>query len=390
MKQEKVLIYPFDIEFCPIVRNKELLSDYDIKYLVSPSGWGYSNCDLSDIDGGNDEGYIIQNSFDKALQKCETVVFANSDHNIDFENDIFLKMKKAILNKKNLINLIDLKKEHYQILTEMSKINNIKFMDYGSPLDSSSYQHAYDYCAKSSHKNHNINPTKYTLSKIETSIIFVMGISEKTHKFQIQLSLGRKLSQLGYKVSQVGTRTSSKWLGINSIPDFMFNYTMTETQKIIEFNNYIKKIEDEEKPDVIIIGIPGGTMKINNQFTNNFGILAYEISQSVEPDYVIMSTFYEDYKYDYFDKLNLSAEYRFGFNVDCFNLANVKFDWLKSSQNSEYIYIKLDHNFIKDTIKKSYSESKPFIIDIFDEVHSEKLVNDVVDKLSNYAYIDIV
>lgn len=52
-------------------------------------------------------------------------------------------------------------------------------------------------------------------------------------------------------------------------------------QKIILYNHFIKKIEQEEKPEVIILGVPEGIMPISKFQAGYFGICAFEILNAV-------------------------------------------------------------------------------------------------------------
>jgi peptide maturation system protein (TIGR04066 family) len=125
---------------------------------------------------------------------------------------------------------------------------------------------------------------------IDTPVIFVLGTGERTNKFEIQLALRENMMKMGYKASQVGTREYCELLGFHSFPRFMFGNGISEISKIASFNRFIKSLERDECPDVIIIGVPRGIMPFNNRLPNGYGILAYEVSQAVTPD----STVYSD------------------------------------------------------------------------------------------------
>lgn len=135
-----------------------------------------------------------------------------------------------------------------------------------------------------------------------------MGVTNKACKFEIQLSIRENLQSKGYKISQIGSRNYCEFLGFHSFPGFMYNRNLSESEKIILFNNYIKRLENDENPDLIVIGIPGGIMKRNDTFTSYFGIFAYEISQAVTPDYVICSTQYQDFKHEYLFGLQIHLD----------------------------------------------------------------------------------
>ena len=49
----------------------------------------------------------------------------------------------------------------------------------------------------------------------------------------------------------------------------------TEREKIIGFNKYVKMLYMLERPDVLVIGVPGGAFSFDEYFDNNFGITNY-------------------------------------------------------------------------------------------------------------------
>jgi len=390
MQKEKAMVYSVDIEFCPVIRHKNLLKNYKIVDLVSLRGWGFTGKDAAFVDGGCMTGMIVKDDYSKSLKQCDTVIFCDCKYYSGLENDIYLKMKEAIQNKKNIVSLVNLEGEHQNELVELSKTNHtyVKFLSSAEekPNRYLSRMHALGI----SESEYRSNPNAFEkIHKIETPVVFVMGVTERTCKFEIQLAIREKLENMGYKVGQIGSRNYCELLEFNSFPNFMYNNSLSEVHKIIKFNDYIRKIELDEKPDIIIIGIPGGITRVNNKYTNKFGIYAYEISQAVEPDYVIMSTFYEDFKPEYLNNLNISAKYRFGYEVDCFNLANVRLDWEDVLDLNSDIYIKLDSSFIGKKTEQ-YSKANIPIYNIFNEEHVDLIVADIVNKLSGYAETEII
>ena len=112
----------------------------------------------------------------------------------------------------------------------------------------------------------------------------------------------RRFRELGYNVEVISTRLDSEVLGINPIPQFMFETGMSESEKIIKYNHYVKQIELVKDPDLIIIGVPGGIMPFDKVNYNNFGAIAFLISMAVSVDYAILcSPFYAGSDFDFTD-----------------------------------------------------------------------------------------
>jgi len=390
MQKEKAMIYPFDMEFCPIIRYQNLLKNYEIVEVVSPRGWGFTGKDVAFVDGGYMTGMMVKDDYSKSLEQCDTVIFSCSEYYLGMENDIYSKMKEAIQSKKNIVSLLNLEDKHKNELMELGQVNHtyVKFL--GSAEEKTNKYLSRRHTLGISELKYNSNSNQYEdIHKIETPVIFVMGVTERTCKFEIQLAIREKLEKLGYKVGQIGSRSYCELLEFNSFPNFMYNNSISEVDKIIMFNRYIKEIETDQNPDILIIGIPGGIMKVSNEYTNKFGIYAYEISQAVEPDYVIMSTFYDNFEPEYYEKINLSTKHRFGYEIDCFNMANVKLDWLEARKLQNDIHIKLDSSFISKKIEQ-YTNAKIPVYNIFNAEHVDHIIEDIMEKLSGYAETEII
>ncbi|WP_050814132.1 hypothetical protein [Clostridium sp. BNL1100] len=127
---------------------------------------------------------------------------------------------------------------------------------------------------------------------------------------------------------------------------------------------------------------------IRLKFTNKFGLFAFEISQDVAPDVVIASLLYEDYKLEGFDTYTNLFKYKLGFEVDFFNITNMKFDWLRA--NEEYVssYISLDYKFI-DEKKTKFTKNKIPVFNILNKDDSDTIAKQTIEKLTGYADVQI-
>lgn len=375
-KKDKLAIYPFNLEFSPVLRHRGLLRHFFINRLISPRGWGYCDKDAGICDGGGEIGITLDGDFDAAIDECDSVMFIDSNFRIDFEKNVFIKILKAVNSHKNIDLAAKLDAEVRNRIVELCRHNGVGFTDY---------------CQKEDDiftiNKDGIYPE--TLHKIHTPVIFIMGISERTNKFEIQLSLREHLTNMGYKVSQVGTRPYCRLLSFHYFPDFMMGPFISETQKIVLFNRYIKSIEENEKPDVIIVGIPGGIMSFNDELTNRFGILAYEVSQAVTPDFAILSILNGNYERDFFNNIFNNVKYRFGFEVDCYNLANVQIDPAGTLLNKALKFMTLDKES-GEIAKRRYKEMGIPIYDILNPGDSDKMVSHVINSLSGYINSQIV
>jgi peptide maturation system protein (TIGR04066 family) len=368
-KKKKLIVYPFDREFSPILRHSGLLDEYDIAGAASLNGWGFAGEDAGGIDGGYACGLAVEAEPDKLLERCDAVLINDFRISVDFNRIIYPRIESAVKAGKDIICLKETDKDIEARIAGLCEAHGVSFTNYMK-------------------KDIDVSNTKIeveSLCRIETPVVFVLGLGENTLKFEIQLALRTEMLKKGYKISQIGSRNYCELLGFHSMPSFMHG-NLTEAYKIVLFNNFVKKIELTEQPDIIIIGIPGGLMKINDEYTNKFGILAYEISQALLPDFAIFSTYYEDFKPEYFDMLANSARYKLGYEVDCFNLSNVQFDWIKAKASSREVYITLDSGFI-DKKKTLYGNINAPVFNVLNRKDVQDISVCVEKKLQGYGQV---
>lgn len=367
MKNNKeIMIYPFDINSIPLVRHNKLNENFKFTKLISPSGWGLDGKDASCADGGSYVGLAIESNFDEALKNCDTVFFNEPDSKPDIKKLVYPKIIKAAEDYKNIICSIELNDEMRELVSSICKKNNIFFKYFRKNCEDISV------------------PSDEMMYKIYTPIILVAGTYERTNKFELQLELRTIMKNMGYRVSQIGSRHYCELLGFNSFPAFMYSGSITEDKKVILFNHYIKNIEINENPDVIIIGLPGGTSPITNILNNKFGILAYEVSQAVTPDAVVLSLLYNQYKPDFTKKMSEVYKYKFGYSIDCFNISNSFLNISNSENQGVNEFITTDCKFINDK-KQVYSTTDFPVYNILDSNDSKSMVDFLINRLSGYA-----
>lgn len=366
------MIYPVDRQAVPVLRYNCLLEEYDIMYAVSPNGWGLSGKDCGVLDGGHKINKIITNDFNMALEGCDCVIFMESDMIVDFEKIILPKMKEAIEANKEIVCTIEVQDKFKEEINNMCKNKDINFKYYGKE------------------KILNLKPIENEyIFDINVPIMGILGATERTGKFNIQLALREKLINQGYKVSQIGTKHYSEIFGFHSFPGFMMSPNISESNKIMLFNHYVKKIEIEENPDIILIGVPGGTMTYNNKYTNRFGILAFEVCNAVQFDSTVVSTLYSDYKEEYFSSMKQALRYRLGIEIDAFNLTPLKGDFEILDSINRFGYLTLDSDFIDDKIR-TFSNSNLKVCNVLNEKNRDELTEYLIDKLASYSDIEAI
>ena len=349
----RVVIYPYDYEMLPYLRYNSMLKTVKPEILLTPNGWALEN--------GKLYGYKVQTALsDDDYQSVDAIWITDSVNNLEDKQiyeitEEFLKHNKQILLSRHF------QKEAHNNLVQLVNKYSGKLVDL---LQS-------EQCI-------NVNTISAKLYDIYTPVINVAGIGERTDKFILQLAVKDYLERQGYHVILVSSRDNSMYLdNVYALPAFM-NGLIPPEYKIILYNNFIKKIEEEEKPEVIITGIPGEIMPISKVQPGHFGIHAFQILNAVNPDFLIMSLYGNEISGKYVKELKQIMKYKFVADIDCFYLSNYAQDvfTVNRSRPIEYFLInEEDKKHLRDNLKSEVEHDEKIYIDTEIELLGQYIID---------------
>ena len=362
MACEKLLIYPFDYEMLPALDRILDEEQYTVSGIVSFGGWGYIGKDAGNIIYGAAKGLVVSNDFYTELVKCDTVLFCKSDNEIVDFISILEKMRESLRAKKNIICFYKLDQKIQNELEETAHNEGVYFR-----ICISEYEPSVNYELKRLIK----------LSDFHASVIFVMGISENTNKYGVELVLHRNFQKAGYHSVLVGSKTYGSFFGDYDIPNFMYDNSVMDYEKPLLFNKFIKEIEKKENPDVIIIGVPGGIMPIDKRNTNRFGMMAYQISCALPADVTFLCNHFNFFDDNYFNYINPLMKYRFGKEIDCMFVNNSVIDLINEDVQGEVSFIHVFPEKVTQEVKRIAKKN------VFSDI--DKMYQYVLNLLEQYG-----
>lgn len=275
MSKQRAVVYPYHYSSVDLVRHRNLLSEVQIIGVLSPSGFSLAGYDCSRADDGEKIGILVSpdSQFHEVMAGSEVLIWAEYGLSPDnpFWKICYDKVLCALGMKKKVLCLQKLQPQEVQFFKRYAKLCDAEFQYY-----------------EDSYPTYSFTDT-WRLSQLETPVIAVMGVSESTSKFALQLSLYEQLQNMGYRVSHIGTKHYCELFGTHSFPKFMFDDTVSSQHKIRWFNQYLKTIEREESPDIILLGIPGGLTMSDDTDYGDLGLLLFETTYQLEPDFTIMT-----------------------------------------------------------------------------------------------------
>lgn len=365
----KTLVYPFDNQTLPLLRHKAYPQDIHISAIVSPKGWGLVGKDAGAIDYGEALGIQITGSFEDALENCTTVFFVQPEFPLPKEK-VTSRIFESISAGKNILCTYPLDQAEFNQFQKETEERGLEFRYLSNHLDHLKLTSAY------------IDKFEIESKPLHTPVVMIFGLIEQVGKFDTQLAFTEYLTNLGYKASLICSRPYGKLFGARSVPSFMFNTSITERDKIVLFNNFVKNIEDEESPDIFVIGVPGGIIPLNNKVTNRYGITAYEMTREIMPDAAILCTYFERYTKDYIEQLNTLCKYRFSTEFTTYIVNNTALDLSSRDTPDKVSTMPIETHKIDSAIRNDYP------VPVFSRSNRISAFECVIDKLSNFSEVE--
>ncbi len=335
MNSKKILnvaVFPYDNEMYPYLQHNSMLKNINIQVLLSPNGWAMGKESIC--------GYMVQTTLSEVDYRGIDAVWITDSLNKLQDGQLYEVIENMLKHNKQILLARAVQKTVYNKISELVK-------DYSGNM--------IDVMKTSEISDIEISPM--VLHDIYTPIICVAGVGEQTDKFLVQLSTKRYLEEKGYHVVLVSSRKNSVFLNNTyTFPGFMDTNIPSE-QKIILYNHFIKKIEQKEKPEVIILGVPEGIMPISKFQVGYFGIHAFEILNAVNPDFLVMCLYGNNVTDKYVTEIKQIVKYKYMTDIECFYISGTAQDVFTVNRSIPIEYFSRKQSDIEDLRIKLESDT---------------------------------
>lgn len=366
---KKIALYPYDVSNLHLLLHRAMIniSGDDIIECVSPRGWGYENEDAG-YKVGIDTGVFVKSDFDSLVNDIDVLIIVDSILPL-LDTDIVEKIENVLANDKRVIVFRKMDIDLEAQLVEKSRINRNLEVYVGNKLNLYT----------------DIEIADTSIEEIPAAIVLVLGAGERCCKFDVQLELREGLLKNGYVLTQIGSKNYCEFFGFHSFPDFMLDHSeYTEREKIIGFNKYIKMLYMQERPDVIIVGVPGGVFAFDEYFNNNFGITNFYVSNAIAPDYVIFNSLYVDALSEYLETMKKRLNNRYGYETDQVFISNYALNYAVSKSDQILTYLTCKTSSLSERTKGLD------IYNIYDCSSKKNSIQKLIDTLQEYANISVI
>lgn len=352
---KRLLVYPFNRDFLPILRVSELMEKYEITELVAPGGFGLTGkafvC--------NDREYIVSDDFSGALSRCDGVIIASWWQNIDLDEILIRKIEEALDKGKEVI--------FPETVLKRNILSHLNGDDSERKIVAFKSQ-----CYKETEK---------AVLRVGVPVVFVVGATQNVGKFETSILLKQRFVSQGYKVALIASRSEALLFGDYFVPNYMFDSSLSEAARIYAFSRFVKNIELKERPDLIIIGVPGAVMPFRRSGVDDFGFVAGMMTYAVSPDAVVLCSLcpLSESGRPYFGIMEKSLHDRLGMKVAYHFVSEYTVDMLTEDKKEPVQYMSLDHLFAQKRVLQMGIEACSVV---GDPEGINKAVNSIEDLLS--------
>lgn len=359
--KEKICVYPFGRSFVPVLNHIEMMNRaIEITALVSPKGWGL-------VGNTYDNGRLhVASDFKNIPSDIDILLIPGFEQFPFFEDKAVERILEVVSQFKRVISYHKFSKKNEELL-RMTLHNN--FCLYETFPDTTGFK---------------IEPTYASerILPINTPILAIAEMLDGTDAFEVGLALRAEFTNMGYKVVQIGSRPYCDVVGGNQIPNFMRYTTLSEVEKVFQFNRYVKYLSEKEDPDLIILNVPDAIQSYDEKHTVGFGILPYLIFKAVRVDFLIVcSIFYQDSP-EIFEIINQACTYKFDTSVGLFHMSGLRFD-IEKMERSKILYGEyLDSDTVDKYIEKSREKYKIPIMNLKNNANISAACELVIESLS--------
>lgn len=289
---KKIALFPVQKNNAPLARYQNRIPDTEVIPILAPAHKSMAGQDLSALDGGSHTGITLRGDFEKAVEDCELLYLDDSR---------FLT-----------------REESYAEFIRTAERHPIRIV-YARTLSERLHLQDEESCSQKWQASGLGDAGK--LTAIDVPVISILTMGNETDQSHVEIGMRRFFQDQGYRVSQIGTQEYSRLFGFSAVPHFLFA-NLDGKRKRLMFNQFVRRMIKEEKPDLLIMGVPEAVMKYNNRIPAGMGDVPCIMMDAVQSDIGVLCTCCQPYTEEYFKELSLFGRYRLNCELHYFNISN--------------------------------------------------------------------
>ncbi len=298
--------------------------------------------------------------FEQVLSEADILWILPTEIELDFEKYIFPKVKSAVKNNKKILCTRELESHEMEILknTVPEKLwvkQEVRVPEY--------------------EKNNFI-------FDIDAPVVYVVGISRQINSTEHLVKLQQEFASEQYKTVIFSDAPEVLLFENGYFLSMLKNNSLSNTERFIKMNHFIKQIEIQENPDLIIMGIMNGAVSLGMDIIEDFGIDVYGAARTVRPDCVVANVFYGEYKKGMLEEIGKEIQRTMGEEVDFYNITNQIMDSKESDMLKRVSTIEVEKSMVHHLLG---CLSQNDVFGLNSDKEYERLTVSIINKLSEYA-----
>ncbi len=369
MEKLVVCAVPFSAEDIPVIKNlSDFIPKYEIGSVVTPTGLGLEQKDIGTIENRNELGYKVTSNLEDSIKSCDIVLVLSKDKSNSLFDYSIKAIEEAIKQRKDIICLLKLDKDKVKYYREICEKKNISFR----------------YLSQDILPHFSSEDTMDEIYHPYAPVIFIGELAKDLQGYEVFCNLVKVCKTQGLKVSAIGPEVANDLFGFHTID---FSDTRGElSSHIYRINRYVRTVEEQENPSVIIIKLPKPMIKFDEDVRYDFGLSAYIISQAIPASFFIACSPYGFFSNEFWNSMSNNFQAKFGYGIDAIHISNKIIDHTDQSDKNELSYV---HTPIQQaqTVIQHVSTEFPFILgSLTDSDTMKSVVEEIKRSLLNAPY----
>lgn len=370
MQKKSAVVYPFSENTIALIRFLEKLnSSIEIKIVSSEGGLFPAGFDVSKVDNrSNVFGIRVEQYSTDLMDNCELLIVPFVDYS---NTSLYEKVKsvifEALSHQKEVICAMRIASEDLDKIQSFSNCYNATF--------------TYLYTASDflEEDNQMVELPYYVPNAV---VIFTSTICIRDHVCESALSIVYGLRKKGYKISGIIQSGEGELLGIHSMPSSLDYSEGISSLWIKKFNKLIRTIDEKEKPDAIVIELPGTLLPYDDFNVGDYGLMPFAITQAVAPDFIHVCVPYGNYSPELINELSSICKSKYSHGIDSIHVSNTIKSDMETSSMGRYSHTHVNENYVDKKLAQFMEVATIPIFNITKDSEINKLCEYILKVLS--------
>lgn len=298
-------------------------NNYEITYIVS-AGTELEGKEISFLTNRRKLGFIASTDWKKAIQECDTIIVADirTDKERHLGDLLYDIIRQALCKRKKVLCFTELLEAKQQEFKTLAQENSAIFTYACDPYEKK-------------------EKMQFEKIRCKAPVICLGEMTQECDGYEIALKLMGRFRQDGFRGVLI---SEDKYNALYEHHYFTKFYDGNGLENSIKgVKTLVNGIEEEEKPDVIILKLPWPMTAFDYNISYDYGVHAFIISQAIHADYCVYCGLSEMFSENFISNSKEHFRYKFGYRIDAFHISNQIMDIVYEPQEKvETIYIPMD------------------------------------------------